>query len=316
MARHKKKQSTNTEAGKEGLIVSHFGVAVLVRYTDADSSGNHVEERVKVKRNSGHVVGDQVQVVGEVVTGLPRHNALCRRDAFDKVRTMAANLDLLGIVVAPRPETPAGFLERAVVAARAANIEPCLIVNKCDLDNVESLAAQLGEDFLDVTQVFSVSALTGEGLDALREFLARGRSAFVGVSGAGKSSLLNALCPQAHLEIGSLNADDHGCHTTSVSTLIALPSGGELVDTPGFRDFAPVDVSSEEIAHWFPGFMTILEQQPCRFRNCRHRQEPGCSIKKAIEDGHLTEQRYELYLRTLDDIEALELASIDRRKPF
>ncbi len=316
MARHKKKHVVITETGKEGLIVSHFGVAVLVRYVDVDSNGNHVEERVKVKRNSGHVVGDQVQVVGEVVTGLPRHNALRRRDAFDKVRTMAANLDMLGIVVAPRPETPAGFLERAVVAAHAANIEPCLIVNKCDLASVDSLAEQLGADFPVVTRVFSVSALTGEGLDPLREFLSRGRSAFVGVSGAGKSSLLNALCPQAHLEIGSLNDDDHGCHTTSVSTLIALPSGGELVDTPGFRDFAPVDVSSEEIAHWFPGFMDILEQQPCRFRNCRHRQEPGCSIKQALENGQLTEQRYELYLRTLDDIEALELASIDRRKPF
>lgn len=316
MARHKKKQPVNTEAGKEGLIVSHFGVAVLVRYLECGADGSQLEERVKVKRNSGHVVGDQVRVVGEVVHGLPRRNALRRRDAFDKVRTMAANLDLLGIVVAPRPETPAGFLERAVVAARAANMEPFLIVNKCDLDSVESLAAQLGEDFLDVTQMFSVSAHTGEGLDALREFLSRGRSAFVGVSGAGKSSLMNALCPQVQLEIGSLSDDDHGCHTTSVSTLIALPSGGELVDTPGFRDFAPVDVSSEEIAHWFPGLMTILEQQPCRFRNCRHRQEPGCSVKDAIADGQLSQQRYELYLQTLDDLEALELASVDRRKPF
>lgn len=315
MARYKKKAVT-TESGKEGLLVSHLGVAVLVRYDQCDANGQQIEERVKVKRNSGHVVGDRVRVVGEVLHGLPRRNALCRRDAFDKVRTMAANLDLLGIVVAPRPETPAGFLERAVVAAHAANIEPCLIVNKCDLDDVDNLTEQLGADFPTVAQMFTVSAHTGQGLDALREFLSRGRSAFVGVSGAGKSSLMNALCPQAQLEIGSLNDDDHGCHTTSASMLIALPAGGELVDTPGFRDFAPVDVSSEEIAYWFPGFMTILEQQPCRFRNCRHRQEPGCSIKKAIEDGHLSEQRYDLYLRTLDDIEALELASVDRRKPF
>lgn len=315
MARYKK-QSLPQVKGKSGLIVSHFGVAVLVRYDECDATGQQIEERVKVKRNSGHVVGDRVEVVGEVLRGLPRHNALRRRDAFDKVRTMAANLDLLGIVVAPRPETPAGFLERAVVAAHAANIEPCLIVNKCDLASVESLTEQLGGDFPTVTKVFSVSAHTGQGLDSLREFLSKGRGAFVGVSGAGKSSLLNALCPQAHLEIGSLNDDDHGCHTTSASTLIALPSGGELVDTPGFRDFSPVDVSSEEIARWFPGLLTIIEEKPCRFRNCRHRQEPGCSVKGAIARGSLTQQRYELYLQTLDDIEALELASVDRRKPF
>lgn len=315
MARYKR-QSSQQLKGRPGLIVSHFGVAVLVRYDECDAAGQQRQERVKVKRNSGHVVGDRVEVAGEVLRGLPRRNALRRRDAFDKVRTMAANLDLLGIVVAPRPETPAGFLERAVVAARAADIEPCLIVNKCDLARVESLADQLGDDFPAVTKVFSVSAHTGQGLDPLREFLSHGRSAFVGVSGAGKSSLMNALCPHAQLEIGSLNDDDHGCHTTSASTLIALPSGGELVDTPGFRDFAPVDISSEEIAHWFPGLMTVLEKHPCRFRNCRHRQEPGCSIKAAVEGGQLSVQRYELYLQTLDDIEALELASIDRRKPF
>ncbi|MEA3464487.1 MAG: ribosome small subunit-dependent GTPase A [Thermodesulfobacteriota bacterium] len=311
MARIKKQRKPQPAAGKEGLIVSHYGVAVMVRYADG------VEERVKVKRNSGHVVGDGVRVDGELLSRLPRRNALRRRDAFDKVRTMAANLDMLGIVVAPKPETPAGFLERAVVAARAAHIEPCLIVNKCDLAAVDSLRQQLGDDFPAVTSVFSVSAHSGEGLDPLRKFLAQcGRGVFIGVSGAGKSSLLNALSPQSQLEIGALNDDDHGCHTTSVSTLIALPDGGELVDTPGLRDFAPVDISSEEIAHWFPGLMSIIEQQSCRFRNCRHRREPGCSIKQAVEDGKLLSQRYELYLRTLDDLEALELASSERRKPF
>ncbi|MCD6527838.1 MAG: ribosome small subunit-dependent GTPase A [Desulfuromonas sp.] len=310
MARLKKQRPVKQPAGEEGLLVSHFGVAVLVRYDDGR------EERVKVKRNSGHVVGDRVQVAGERLTALSRRNALRRRDPFGKVRTLAANLDLLGIVVAPRPQTPAGFLERAVVAARAAHIEPFLVVNKCDLGSVDSLRQQLGDDFPAITRVFSVSAHSGEGLEALRQHLAQGRGAFVGVSGAGKSSLLNALCPQAQLEIGELNADNHGCHTTSVSTLIELPDGGELVDTPGFRDFALVDVSSEEIALWFPGLMSILEETPCRFRNCRHRQEPGCSIKQAVDSGELSVQRYELYLQTLNDIEALEQASVDRRKPF
>jgi ribosome biogenesis GTPase len=316
MAQSPKHQcSTKKVSGTEGLIVSHYGVAVLVRY--ADASGEAIDVRVKVKRNSGHVVGDRVQVAGEVLRRLPRRNSLSRRDSMDKERIIAANLDMLGIVVAPKPATPAGFLERAVVAARAADIEPCLIVNKCDLASVDSLRQQLGDDFPAVTRLFCVSAHSGAGLEELSAFIAdSGRAAFVGVSGAGKSSIMNALAPKAQLEIGSLNDDDHGCHTTSVSSLISLPSGGELVDTPGFRDFAPVGISSEDIAIWFPGLMSIIEQQPCRFRNCRHRQEPGCSVKQAVEQGQLSAQRYALYLHTLDDLEALELASSDRRKPF
>ncbi len=316
MARHKIIRPVPDKAGQEGLIVSHFGVEVLVRFGSV--ADELIDERmVKVKRNSGHVVGDQVRVIGEVLQRLPRRNCLRRRDAMDKERIIAANLDLLGIVVAPKPQTPAGFLERAVVAALAANIEPCLIVNKCDLDMTDSLRQQLGVDFPAITRMFTVSAYSGFGLDELREYIAEcGRAAFVGVSGAGKSSIMNVLAPQAKLAIGALNDDDHGCHTTSVSTLISLPSGGELVDTPGFRDFAPVGISSEEIALWFPGLLSIMQQRPCRFRNCRHRQEPGCSIKQAVTEGQLSPQRYELYLDTLADLEALEQAGAERRKPF
>ncbi|OQY18820.1 MAG: ribosome small subunit-dependent GTPase A [Desulfobacteraceae bacterium 4572_35.1] len=301
MARIKIKSKQAPLSGKEGLIVSHFGVAVLVRFADGS------EERVKVKRNSGHVVGDLVLIVGERLQRLSRRNVLRRRDPFAKERIIAANLDVLAIVVAPRPQTPAGFLERAVVAARAAGIEPCLVVNKSDLAAVEVLRHQLGDDFPAVARMFAVSAHTGAGLDQLRKFIASsGRIAFVGVSGAGKSSIMNALHPQAKLETGGLNDADHGCHTTSFSTLVTLASGGEVVDTPGFRDLAPVDVSCEDLAHWYPGLMSIIEQHPCRFRNCSHRQEPGCSVKKAVTDGRLSQQRYDLYLHTLDELEALE----------
>ncbi|PLX96284.1 MAG: ribosome small subunit-dependent GTPase A [Desulfuromonas sp.] len=310
MARATKARQPARQQGQPGLIVSHYGVAVLVRF-DADGR----EEPVKVKRNSDHVVGDRVLVAGERVSSLERRNALRRRDPFGKVRTLAANLDVLGIVVAVRPETPPGLIEKAVVAARAAHMEPALIVNKCDLPGSEALVARLQADFPGIACICQVSAHRGDGVAELQQLLAeRGRGAFVGVSGSGKSSLMNTLCPGIALETGELNEDDHGCHTTSVSTLIALPSGGELVDTPGFRDFSPVDVSSEEIALWYPGLMTILERQPCRFRNCRHRQEPGCAVKLAVESGDLAVQRYDLYLQTLTELEQVESAAVTRRK--
>jgi len=308
MRRQQKPQHNN---GKPGLIISHYGVAVLVRFDNGE------EHPVKVKRNSDHVVGDRVMVVDERVTSLERRNALRRRDPFGKVRTLAANLELLGIVVAVRPQTPSGFIERVVVAARAADIAPLLIVNKQDLPGTTAFEDQLQRDFPAMPRL-AVSAKQGDGLELLRHELAEaGRSALVGVSGSGKSSLLNALCPGIDLETGDLNEEDHGCHTTSVSTLLALPNGGELVDTPGFRDFSPVDVSSEALAHWFPGVMSILEEQPCRFRNCRHRQEPGCRIKQAVTQGTFSEQRYQLYLNTLEELEQLETARNEGRKtPF
>jgi len=305
-----KKQPAQNQ-GEPGLIISHFGVAVQIRFDDGH------EAAVKVRRNSQHVVGDRVMVKGERLVSLPRATQLRRRDANGTIRTIAANLDVLGIVTATSPQTPSGFIERAIVAARAADIEPFLVVNKIDLDNTEPLQQQLATNFPAINHVFCVSAKTGKHVEKLADFFKQGRrGAFVGVSGAGKSSLLNALSPELSLQTGELNDNQHGCHTTSAATLIALPEGGELVDTPGFRDFAPVDLSSEDLALWFPGFLSILEKTPCRFRNCRHRSEPGCCIRNACDQGLLPEGRYQLYLQTLNDLETVEAEEKIRRKPL
>ncbi|MBN2645068.1 MAG: ribosome small subunit-dependent GTPase A [Desulfuromonadaceae bacterium] len=298
----------NTAGADDGIIIQHFGVEVAVCRAD----GSVVT--VKVKRNSGHVVGDRVTVQGEVLTRLDRRTVLQRRDVFNKVKPVAANLDVLGIVVAPQPETPHGFIERAVVAARAAGIRPFLLVNKADFAEAAELSAALRQLFDTIEPCLIVSAKQPGSLLALRRFLAEcGRAALVGVSGVGKSSLLNALCPGLALPVGDLNEDLQGAHTSSVSMLMSLPDGGELVDTPGFRDFAPVDVSSEDLSHFFPGFLPILEQASCRFRNCRHRQEPGCAITAAVAQGQMSAERYQRYLETLSELEMLEQRLARRR---
>ncbi|GFO56123.1 hypothetical protein GMSM_31300 [Geomonas sp. Red276] len=289
----------------EGVIVSHFGVAVEVQV----AGGGRM--MVRVKRNSGHVVGDRVVVRGEVLDRLERRSELRRRDARGGVHLVAANLDVLGIVLAPL--SPPGFADRAIVAARTARLEPFLIFNKCDLPEAIPMAEEAERTYRGTVPFFALSAATGQGIDALAAFLKEGhRGVFVGSTGVGKSSLMNALCPEINLKVGEVS--DHrwlGRHTTTVSSLHGLPGGGELVDTPGFRDFGLVDISSSEVAEHFPGFES-LDSRPCRFRNCRHRKEPGCEVAALVETGRLSAERYRNYLAILDEAEAAEEEALRR----
>ena len=288
-----------------GLIVAHHGISVEVLFE------NDTRRMVRVKRNSGHVVGDNVVVTGEVLKRLPRRTELQRRDARGGIHLVGANLDVLGIVVAP--QAPGGFIDRAIVAARSAELQPFLVVNKCDLDGTAELLAELSGLYGDSVPIFPLSAARRSGLAPLEKFLSEGhRGAFVGTTGVGKSSLLNALCPAIDLKVGALSAyNSMGRHTTTVSTLHALAGGGELVDTPGFRDFGLVDITVEELAEYFPGFEDHRDVA-CKFRNCRHHTEPGCAVLALVEQGRIPSERYTTYMESLREVETLQAAARSR----
>jgi len=290
---------------EKGLIVAHHGVAVEVLFGDGR------RRTVRVKRNSGHVVGDAVRVAGDALTRLPRQTELKRRDARGGIHLVAANLDTLGIVVAPH--SPGGFIDRAVVAARTARLVPFVVVNKCDLHEGLELAQRLGKVYDGLVPLFPLSVLTRSGFEPLLVFLGRGRRcAFIGSTGVGKSSLMNSLCPHIDLQVGETgDYRDMGRHTTTVSTLHSLAYGGELVDTPGFRDFGLIGISTQDLAAHFPGFEQSLGV-PCRFSDCRHRSEPGCSVVASVEQGHVSAERYANYLVLRDEIEAEEERSRTR----
>ena len=281
------------------MITAHYGIEVEVLFTTGK------RRMVKVKRSSGHVVGDEVEVMGEVLLRLPRRTELRRGDGRGGTHLVAANLDVLGIVVAPH--STAGFIDRAIVAARVALLQPFVVVNKCDLDDTTALLANLQRIYAGSVPVFALSAKSRTGLAPLQAFLHEGhRAVFVGSSGVGKSSLLNALCPAIDLKVGKVS--DYtglGRHTTTVSTLHALAGGGELVDTPGFRDFGLVDITAEELSSHFPGFEEHGEVR-CRFRNCRHRTEPGCAVIRLVELGQIPADRYTIYLELLAEVEAAQ----------
>jgi ribosome biogenesis GTPase len=226
------------------------------------------------------------------------------------VHTVAANLDTLGIVIAPVPTSPAGFVDRALIAAEAAGITPVLIVNKADLPESTAVLEALREAWLEGPGaidlvVIQTSAATGVGVDALLDYFAAGhRGAFVGTSGVGKSSLVNTLLPQLALPVGEINQySGLGRHTTTTATLHSLPRGGELIDTPGFRDFGLVDIAVADLARHFPGFGPLLSANACRFNDCKHRPEPDCVIKAAVADGRLARARWDRYLELLAELE-------------
>jgi len=290
-------EAEGSQDGAPGRVVAHHGVAVLVRFDDGG------ERQIWLTPGQQAVAGDRVVVVGERLIVEPAHGILRRRDARGRERTIAVNLDVLGIVVAPEPREPPGYIDRGFVIARAAEIEAVLIVNKLDLEGGGDLADRLDEIYGASSRVHRVSATTGVGIETISEALAGGRlGALVGPSGVGKSSLLNALVPDLDLQVSGLNrGSQRGRHTTTTATLHALMGGGFLVDTAGFKDFIAVDVDPLEAARFFPGFEAALEGG-CRFRNCLHRTEPDCSILAAVEAGEIASRRHRSYVELLDEL--------------
>jgi len=295
------------EHDADGLIVAHYGVAVGVR----TETGQTV--KVRVRRRSGHVVGDRVIVREGVLERLPRRSELRRLDNHGQVRLVASNLDVLGIVIAPLPLSPESFMDRAVVTARATGMDPFLVLNKSDLPGSAELKADVSSRYCELLPIFMVSAVDGSGLESLVRFFAEGhRGAFVGTTGVGKSSLMNVLCPDIDLAVGEINeATGLGRHTTTVATLHSLPRGGELIDTPGFRDFGLAEIEPAELGALFPGFEGVITAG-CRFRNCLHRAEPGCGLTAAVGSGEIPDSRRVSYLRILEELEEYQ-ARLPRR---
>lgn len=282
--------------GREGVIVSHRGVAVEVELDEGERL------QVRVPRRSGHVVGDRVVVHGERLSRLERTRELRRRSPGGGEHVVAANLDLVVIVVAVEPPPRIGLIDRAVVAARASGIEPAVCVNKMDLEGADGVLEILEEVFGRSLTVLGASATGGHGCDQLAALIAeRGRAVLTGHSGVGKSSLTNRLVGTSLATSELSAASGRGRHTTTVSTLHRLPGGGELVDTPGIKEFGLTGITADELARHFVGIGDV-EHGPCHFRDCLHRGEPGCGVAEAAAEGRIDEERLESYRALLHEV--------------
>jgi ribosome biogenesis GTPase len=207
------------------------------------------------------------------------------------------------VVTLDFPQVKLPFLDRLLVTCEVYNVQPVIVLNKCDLygPEHEDMHAAFHEIYEGAGYtVIDVSAHTGQGLSRLREVIADGVSLFSGVSGVGKSSLIKAIDPALEPRVGDIStAHEQGRHTTTFYEMYSVHSGGFIVDTPGLRGFGLVDLKKEEIALYFPEMLKVSED--CRFTPCTHTHEPGCAVKEAVENGEISYDRYSSYLGMLDE---------------
>ena len=253
--------------------------------------------------DEGDGVGSQKYCVVRV---LPRKSELKRpgpRDSFYKQQTLAANIDQVVIVASvTQPEFNYGFMDRFLLAANLNDLPFVLVLTKMDLlPNGETDLSNDIRDFMKIVdKVIPVSVKNGDGLDVLRNELLGKSSVFSGMSGVGKSTLINELVPHAELRTGDVRErDGKGRHTTTSSSLFDFPGGGYVIDTPGIRSIGLMDLEPETLAKIFPGFFEG-DHFTCKFSNCKHLKEPGCAVRAAVESGKISEARYASYLRILN----------------
>lgn len=270
-------------------------------------------KQCKFRRKVGRpFCGDRVEVAPADDTSLvvervlQRRNCFVRTDERQRQHIIAANLDQALIVVATRPLPSRDLMERYLLAVHSLGIEPLIVYNKTDLkvaadetaNGVAVLAHMPDYESLGYT-VIRTSCKTAPGIEGLQSVLKDRTSIFVGQSGVGKSSLINQLIPDLHIQTGSLsNATGKGVHTTTSTILYQLSGGGCLIDSPGVWEYGIWKLANDEIAAGYIEFKTWLGQ--CRFNDCLHASEPGCAIKQAVSDGLILDWRFQSYLRLLE----------------
>jgi ribosome biogenesis GTPase len=250
------------------------------------------------------VVGDEVLFDAERARLLdvePRRTRLARRrpGSPHREQVIAANIDRLAIVASARePPFRSGAVDRFMLAARAGGLETLLVVNKIDQLDGARLPEEIAA-YAEILPLYPISALRGDGLDALLGALGSARTVLAGHSGVGKSSILNALQPELRLETGELARHGRGRHTTARSVWVRLASGAVVIDTPGVREIASMQVEPAAIDAIYPDIARAARD--CRFRDCRHGAEPDCAVREALAAGKLRQARWAGYQRLLED---------------
>ena len=262
-------------------------------------------------------VGDEVEIEEENETEntatiteiLPRKNYVNRQSPRQNHQhhIIAANIDQSVLFATLKePKTSQGFIDRFLVACEMYHVPAVIVFNKADLYRKKE--EQRYNEWKQMYEAigyktFLVSVETGLGIDEVKSLLKDKISLLSGHSGVGKSSFINIVLPELGIKTQDVSGwSGKGLHTTTFAEMYDLPSGGKIIDTPGMREFGLVDISKQELSHYFPEMRERIND--CQFNNCLHINEPGCAIKKALESEEINVDRYISYYKILDSIEA------------
>lgn len=325
---HKTRQEeADTSQDLEGLVVQHYGRQLEVQALSVPEL--HPEKPVvaegepepfwkEIEMGSVWrchtrtnlellVTGDRVKWQADPNTGLgiitaihPRKSLLTRPDRYHKVKPVAANISLIVIVFAPLPEPAPGLIDRYLVACADAEIPALLVLNKSDLlkenDPILDLLKEYENLGYEVMQTQSDGNLT-----ELSARLNDETVAFVGQSGVGKSTLINAIVPNAAQKTNVISENSAlGQHTTTSTRLISFGDGAALIDSPGIREFGLWHLTLDKVQTGFPEIENLLGH--CQFRNCTHKHEKQCALRQAADSGEILPRRLDSYLRLIDEI--------------
>jgi len=305
----------NEEKVTQGIVFRHTGSHYMVKCDGCKGLIDCVVRgklRLKASTTTNPIaVGDRVEVAlqnekeGIITAIAPRKNYIIRKatNLSREAHVIAANVDCAYLITTiAYPTNRLEFIDRFLVTCEAYKVPARLIVNKIDLYNEEEMEAlqHFKKIYSPCYEIMEISAKTGLNVHLLREDLRGKLCLFSGSSGVGKSSLINALDPSLELRVGDISSYHlKGMHTTTFYEAFELSTGGYVIDTPGIKGFGLVDVEKEEIYHFFPEIFKHADD--CKFKPCSHTHEPQCAVIDAVERGAIAPERYDSYLKLLED---------------